>query len=352
LSPDLRAAELVYPQDYIVQTPAGITETVTMQQTAVYRQGKTHWLYAPPYDEFWGDWVTSSGEYLTLAYPERDAEVAERLAADLDALVGQMCAELEDLSCADDLQLHLRLDSDPDALLAANEIEPMLSGSLRLNLPTPTLVGTPIDEAGYQVLYRAYGVRVATAVFANQSSYECCRRQLFFRALRDYQLAELGLQAWPLDEAAYSSALSLGFNGTVLRQWSFRWEDDSPEAEQVYLIIEYLMTQETAVPPIEMMTQLMDRTSSRSWLAIILPDAYESDLFATQFVSYIYAQSTAGQQAEPPLPSGTITLICDVSNDSDSGIYQYNLASSEWIDRFLPSPDDPGNLFASSVDGR
>ena len=88
LSPDLRAAELVYPQTYLVQTPAGITETIMLQQTAVYRQGSSRWLYAPPEDEeFWGDWVTNSGGLVTLVYPQRDAAVAEQLAADLDLLV-------------------------------------------------------------------------------------------------------------------------------------------------------------------------------------------------------------------------------------------------------------------------
>jgi WD40-like Beta Propeller Repeat len=355
LSPDLRAAELIYPQTYVVQTPTGITETVTLQQTAVYRQGNTRWLYAPPYDEFWGDWVINSGKNLTLVYPARDADVAERLAANLETLLEQMCAQLDGLNCGDGLRLNVRLDTDPDSLLGLNEVETILSGSLRLNLPTPTLVGLPTDEQSYQALYRAYGVRMATAVFANQAEYDCCRRQLFFRALRDYQLAELGLQAWPIDEAAYGRALSSGFSGNAGRQWSLRWEDDSPEVQQVYFLVEYLMTQETAVSPIEMMTRLMDGTSYQGWASTVSSGNYESDLFATQFVAYIYAQSTAGQQAEPPLPlpSGTITLICnDFSSNSDSGVYQYNLASGEWIDRFQLASNDHGNLFTNSVDGR
>lgn len=368
LSPDLRAAELIYPQTYAVQTPTGITETVTMQQTAVYRKGNTRWLYAPPIDEFWGEWVTNSGEHLTLVYPTRDADVAEQLAVDLDILVGQICAELDDLNCADDLRLHLRLDSEPDALLAANEIKPMLSGSLRLNLPAPTLIGKPVDEAGYQALFRAYGVRVATAVLAHQVEYDCCRHQLFFRALRDYQLAQLGLQPWPLDEAAYSRILSQGFAGNAASHWTRRWEEAPPQPlqvyrlqepepiwQQVYVLVEYLATLETAVSPAEMM-RLMDRSTYIGWLTDVLAVPFDNDLFATQLLGYIFAQSTAGQQTEPPLPlpSGSITLVCGdfTSSGPNDGIYQYNLASGEWRELNHPLSSSEGNFYINSVDGK
>lgn len=366
LSPDLRAAELIYPQTYAVQTPTGITETVTMAQTAVYRKGNTRWLYAPPIDEFWGEWVTNSGKHLTLVYPARDAEVAERLAVDLDILVGQICANLDDLNCADDLQLHLRLDSEPEALLSANEIKPMLTGSLRLNLPTPTLIGKPVDEAGYQALFRAYGVRLATAVFAHQVEYDCCRHQLFFRALRDYQLAQLGLQAWPLDEAAYTQILSQGFAGNAASHWTRRWEEAPPQPlqvyrlqepepiwQQVYVLVEYLATLETAVSPAEMM-RLMDRSSYEGWLAEVLAVPVDNDLFATQLLGYIFAQSNAGQQTEPPLPSGSITLVCgdfSPSGPNDS-IFQYDLASGEWRELYRSLSGFAGSYYISSVDGK
>ena len=94
LDATFNAAELVYPQTYVVQGSSGLTETVTLQQTAVYRLGERRWLYAPPLDDFWGDWITQGGDYLTVAYPERDREVAARLAIHLDELLGQMCKEL------------------------------------------------------------------------------------------------------------------------------------------------------------------------------------------------------------------------------------------------------------------
>ena len=135
LDPDLQGATLLYPQTYAIQTGAQVTETVVLQQTAVYREGTSRWLYSPPLDEFWGDWTTWTGDTLTLAYPQRDEEIAKRLGADLDALLGQMCRDLADLGCGADFRIHLRLGDDPELWLALDDIETLLTTGLRLELP-------------------------------------------------------------------------------------------------------------------------------------------------------------------------------------------------------------------------
>ena len=367
LSPDLQAAELSYPQQYFVQTPEGHTELITLQQTAVYRAGTSRWLYAPPYDEFWGGWVTNSGNRLTLVYSERETAVAEQLAADLETLLGQMCRELADLNCGDDLRIHLRLDREPDSLLDSNNIDNILSGGLRLNLPSPTLVGLPTDDRSYQVLYEAYGVQLATAVLAHQVDYDCCNHQLFFRALRDYQFTQLGLQAWPLDESAYSRRLMEGFDGDVSRHWTRRWhplpvqqlqvhqqEDPAPIFQQVYLFIEFLAAQETAVSPTEMM-RLLNRNDFAGWLTDVLPGSVDSAILATRFLQYIYDQGTTVQQTEPPIPfpTGTITLICAPNGRNPSiSLYQYDVAAGEWQQRLHFPNEGQGYKFADTADGQ
>ncbi len=364
VAPTLDAAELLYPQSYAVQTPTGVTETVTLQQTAVYRLGERRWLYSPPYPEFWGDWITQGGEHVTLAYTERDREVAARLAQDLDQLIGQMCSELEDINCNSEMRVHLRLGTDAESLLEISDIETMLRAGLRLELPTPTLVGLPVDEAGYEVLYQAYGVQLATAVLAHQVAYNCCRHELFFRALRDYQLAELGLQPWPLTEEMYSQMLTAGFDGHVTRHWTRRWEEAPPQFlqvwmiedpepiwQQVYMLIDFLAAQETAVSPAEMM-RLMERNSYDDWLASVLSSDAPSPVVETRFLEYIYAQTRDGQQAESPipLPEGKITLVCeDYSNNGpQSRVFVYDLATHTWAERFA---DQFTNAFVVSTDG-
>ncbi|MCB9008390.1 MAG: hypothetical protein H6656_13645 [Ardenticatenaceae bacterium] len=363
LSPDLQAAEMQYPQTYVVQSQAGITETVRLWQTAVYRQGRSRWLYAPPLEDFWGEWHVWPGEHLTVAYTERDADIAERLATDLDGLLGQMCAELEDLNCVGRLRVNLRLDTEPLGIIKINDIETMLTAGPRLSLPTPTLIGLPRDESSYEALYRAYGVQLATAVLAHQIEYDCCTHQLFFRALRDYQFAQLGLQAWPLKEEMFAQMLQAGFDGSALSHWTRRWEEAPPQFlqvwliedpepiwQQVYMLIEFMNTQETAVSPAQMM-RLMNRNSHVGWLEDTLGDGYDSAFFQTQFIDYIYDQSHSGQLADLPipLPSGKITLICEGENSAPNyKVFTYDLATETWAELFANQFED---AFITTSDG-
>ncbi|HRO89457.1 MAG TPA: hypothetical protein PLC06_03065, partial [Promineifilum sp.] len=115
LSPDMNEAVVVVDHPFQV-TATG--ETVVLRQTSIFRRGGSRWLLSPPLDEFWGDWITVEGEYLSLIYPDRDAPTAARLAADLDEEIGRMCATLEEINCSGDLHLTVRLDTDPTSLAA------------------------------------------------------------------------------------------------------------------------------------------------------------------------------------------------------------------------------------------
>ncbi|MCB8928076.1 MAG: hypothetical protein H6652_20915 [Ardenticatenaceae bacterium] len=366
LDPGLRAAELDYPQTYAVYTTTGMTETITLRQTAVYREGSRRWLYAPLDDDFWGDWITQGGDYLTLAYTERDRAVATVLAIQLDRLVGQMCADLADLNCGPDFQVHVRFDPDPQVMLAFNEVETMLKAGIQFELPTPTLIGLPTDDASADALYRAYGVQVATAVLAHQTDYDCCTHQLFFQALRDYQLDQLGLQSWPLPEDAYSQMLASGFDGNIVGQWSRRWEEEFFRVSQiemagdinliwqrVYMLVEFLAGEETAVSPTQMM-RLINNNSYQGWLADVHNGEYAAPLIASQLLEYIYVQSQGGQLAEPPipLPDDQIVAICLVSEigASRNRAFAYDLRTGVWEER-LTDLELPAEGYLRTTDG-
>ncbi len=173
LSPDLKEAEVVTEYTYTTVASAGITETVRLQHTAVYRFDQQRWVLAPPGgDDFWGDFITSEGEFLALAYPERDAPIGERLAGDLDAVLAQLCADSTGIQCPAGFRVNLSLSGW--ASLMAEVI-----GTGRLTragrvveiwMLTPTLVGLPIDEAGYQALYRGYAREIVQAAMSTYSA--------------------------------------------------------------------------------------------------------------------------------------------------------------------------------------
>ncbi len=205
-SPDLNEAILTIDQPYRADAGGDI---VTLRQTTIYRRGDFRWLLAPPLDEFWGDWVTSEGEYLSLIYPRRDAAVGGRLAERLDAEIGRMCATLADIRCSADLYLTVRLHTDPSVLAALDgPLGPLRRARERediLELPAPTLVGLPAGEedsaewtAALDALANGYARHVLTAAIAQAVNWRCCEDAIMFNTLVEFQLGELGVMTWPI----------------------------------------------------------------------------------------------------------------------------------------------------------
>ncbi len=226
LNPELNTAVLVTTQLYAVAIGNGLTQTVALQQTAVYRPGPDRWLMTSPDAEFWGEALTIQTARLKLTYPERDAAVARRLAIDLDDKMAEACRLI--VECPPDLRLTLNLTTNPEALYTANRrpyaqseesisapfagqytlpLLPLASASL--NLPAPTLVGMPQDEAAYRALARGYAARLLSAYMAQHLGWRCCQQAEFFQAALDWQLAQVGLRPSPLRAADYGAALGM-----------------------------------------------------------------------------------------------------------------------------------------------
>ena len=143
----------------------------------------------------------------------------------------------------------------------------------------------------------------------------------------------------------YGQTLSAGFDGQALSYWTRSWGEAQPRASSdlfledrevvwphVYMLVEYLMMQETAVSPTEMM-RLLESNSYHGWMRDVLADEYDGVLFPTLLLGHIYEHSTGGQQAEPPvpLPNGEITVICN--EGTRGGVYAYDLSTQTWREK-------------------
>ena len=244
LSPDLTEAEVVAEQMFAVAIGNGLTATLPLQRTSLFRLGEDAWLYAPPQNahSYWGGQGVHEGRLLRLAYPLRDEEVVRRLAPDLEKKLAQMCA-LPDLGCPAGWHLDVRLATEA-GVLAASPNPQASRGRLReVSLPAPTLLGLPLNEAGYQALYRAYGSALVKVAVANLVDYECCAHYLFYQALRDDQLAQLGLRPWPLAPADY---VQIRDGLRSLEELAVLWHETEAagkgELNQVYAFVEFLRT--------------------------------------------------------------------------------------------------------------
>lgn len=235
LAPGLDSAEITARYSYAVA--GGSSETVTLDHTLVFRKGDDRWLYAPPVDAFWGD-----GEPTTLAgtpvdawiEAPRDGDLAARLVQDLNAIFYQICAQRPMLDCAPSRreQMTARFHAEPEHLLAL-ERNLALSRMTVRDLPTPTLVGVPSDDAGYQAVLRGYARLILPPLLASAANYECCDQLFMAQALIDWAMAQLGLAPWLLDQA---SADSPPDPLTLLSTLNGAWSGSSRVADVRYAV--------------------------------------------------------------------------------------------------------------------
>jgi hypothetical protein len=169
LSSDLSSAELTYLQSY---RPVGADDEtpLLMAQTAYYERRGALWLQRPPTAEEWGPELERANVRVVATFPQRDAELIGRLAADLSRDLGDLCeqaarqAQSVSRLCDPAGRIRLAFLTDPMSLLAlAADQRPSLSGTT-FRLPTPTLVGKPLDDAGYALLYQGYTDRILTTL--------------------------------------------------------------------------------------------------------------------------------------------------------------------------------------------
>ena len=356
-SADLSQVELQVAQQYAVDRGQGIAETVTLRQVVTYRRGQNRWLAAPPPPDFWGEWRVADGRLLTLVYPRRDEAIALRLLADLETQWLRSCRTLPEVECPQDLRLLVRLSTDPAALATVADAPAMLSGRPNLNLPAPTLVGLPLDEAGYQALLRGYAAHVVAAVLVEGVGWSCCRQGLFHQALLDYQLSQIGLRPWPLTAAVYKEMpgqAMVGLGG-LNRFWP-----EPPLAPlsghawpQVYALVDFVIHSNPGIPVAAMQRRLATADSYFTWLQQYVPlGALGNRAQQRQWLRFIQAQVEPAPLSIP-LPKQDIQMLCRSSlSRSIATLYRYDMASATWTAElanrpFLfmaPLPQDEGVL--------
>jgi hypothetical protein len=77
----------------------------------------------------------------------------------------------------------VRFEKDPEAILSSADPRSRLLMAREVDLPTPTLIGVPTDERGYQRLLRGYASRVIRATLDELIADDCCVQK------RDKQIA-------------------------------------------------------------------------------------------------------------------------------------------------------------------
>jgi hypothetical protein len=321
LSPDLQEAFVVYDQPY--EQSEG--NQVLLQQTAVYRQGSSGWLLSPPLEEFWRAIVITTTSYFTLTYPQRDEALALSLGRELDNFVVTFLCGNSTECFPPTLKLLLHFSPNPQSLAEIADSTSWLREDGSIILPTPTLVGLPIDEAGYQALYRGYATRILTAVFSRVSGYKCCQHGLMLSALLAKQASEFGLQPWPLTAAEYRQLLNVSFTSEDHEEL-LTLDLDTPERWlQALALVDFLIA-ETEMPTLRLGFELL-RPGTLS-LEISLPQLLREDDFINRWLAFIYQQAGYEQPASPVNLPPAIHAAC--SGAQGAVLVRYDVTTAVW----------------------
>ena len=337
LAPDMLSAELVYEQEYLLLESGSVSQTVRLQHTAVYRRGSSRWLLADPNPEFWGSLETIEQPHLTLTYSQRDEAIALRLADDLDAQLVRMCSVLPALECPDDLHLQLRLTRDPASFFTLADLEDVITAEDEIILPAPTLVGLPVDEAGYQAIMKGYAGQLVAAAISHLIAYECCHRGYFYHAFMDKQLSNLGLRVWPMNSGDYDALPLSELQTRVYRAWGQNSLDFAEFADlpTVFSLVDYLTEGvQPNLTPLDWLREFKSDVSYIGWLENVLPDDPGTDLLESRWLAYISQRQHQNETLPLPLPGGQVQMSCN----SDLGIptlYTYDINTATWNATFL-----------------
>ncbi len=333
---DLRTAEVGYRIPYQVGG-----ERVELRYTAVYRRGENRWLLAPPEADFWGTWVTNQGAVLTLTYPQRDASIGERLGFDIDRMLRKMCATSPGLDCPTDLNVSVRFTTNPDSLVNVFDAANALQSSVQINLPTPTLLGIPMNDAGYEALYKGYAAQIALAVMVDVTEYNCCQGGLYFRAMADWQLSQLGVLDWPLTADQFETLLlddawlRLPFPGW--RSSDLTYQKD-PDWIWVYALVQFIAEDGDLDLP------LLQRTLAEGFQVWLQAAGIDPQAHSAKWISFLYTQSTSGKQtgAAKLEPESDLNVVC-TQNEATQSLYRYDFADDAW-QPLLMAPNE-GDVF-------
>jgi hypothetical protein len=255
--------------------------------------------------------------------------------------------------------LEIELATEPDALLGMG-----LGDGGEMKLPAPSLVGAPLDEAGYTALRRAYGTALAAGLIMGFGESACCGRDEAAQALVAWQLHLLDLQPWPMRPADYQAMWQ---NPVSLSQLAVYWDRSSGQLPSeadwrpLYALVEFLSQVAPEAAPLELRRQAMAAASYEEWLRFFLPRGrYSNAQLDEQWLEF-NAQRLAAAGAVAPIdgPADDLLLTCRadpsrlfdlVRLDLATGLWQYEVSERDFY-ALYGLPDGSGVLMMDQIAG-
>ena len=326
LASDLNSAEVSSAAAYVVDIGMGLTETITLTQTSIYRRGPDRWLLAPPDPVFWGDTETIDGRYARLTFPARDSGIIRRLSRDLESTLADLCADISG-GCPPPT---ITFSTDPATLTTQAQNPP------ELLLPTPTLLGYPVDDAGYRAVSRQYASRVVNAVTTAFTGGTCCANNPLYSSLQTALLSRLGLLSWqPTDDEMTLLLRHPAPLDTVASLWEMGGVALPADASIIISpFVDFLVRQASPIPIVEMQRLLVENQESAlwDWLALATSNRYPTPAaFEREWLQYA-ARSSAVMSPPVAFPNQDLQLICQEPGAFRASLFRYDF-QAETVER-------------------
>ena len=322
LSPDLTQAEVVLPQPYRVQLAGGVTETIVLSQTAVFRRSADGWLLAAPDDDFWGEEQTLEGQHVVFTFPAKDRPVVLQLIDKLDSIIKETCFRVTNVPCHPELrvpvELTTRFMSLHDRCFPTDYPD-----QCQIELPTPTILGLPQNEVGLAALTRGYAAHILPPLLPTISGWNK-ERPTFYAALIEQEMYQWGFPSYVVIRPPGSEQFIMSANDyeyllnrpVTLQEIGLLWASGGFEfavsRNHIRALIAFLLERgETAV-------SLQRRIATPNfWEWANLP---ANDPATEQaWLQFLYDQSASAAQLPPvSLPDAAVRLVCG------DGLFRYD----------------------------
>jgi hypothetical protein len=160
---------------------------------------------------------------------------------------------------------------------------------------------------------------------------------LFFRALIDYQITELGIYSYPMAPVDYERLFAQFQNIDTLDEFWRLHQIQLVESQMwqwPYAVVEFLLSSSMADQSVGALQQsLLTSRSYVDWVAEALTISIVDVSVRQAWLNFLYNSSLSGRVAEGTYaPQQDILLACETISSPRTRLYRYGWDAGEWIE--------------------
>jgi len=204
-----------------------------------------------------------------------------------------------------------------------------------------SLIGRPLDDAGYAALRAGYAPLIAGGGIAEIVGWRCCGSEnasarrgsrgrsgaVFFRALLDKQLSQLGLVRWPVNASTFEEILQGTIHDVTNLHWVYlQRSGNSVEPhvwKVVYSMVDFILAEQPEQSAARLQRALLRNRTYRPWLINAGFSNFGRSI-QKRWIDYADGQlAAAATAAGGALPAQDLQLLCAADRFQGANVHRY-----------------------------